>query len=314
MVIPRLSLALGALGLLTVAGPALAKPISTSGISASSTYPAQEGVNYEAKNLGDRKQATAWFEGDDGSGLGSYIEVDLGGSKAVTGFRIWNGYWLTYDMWQRNNRVKNLEVETAEGEEFSFTLTDEMKPEDIRFPKAVTTSKLTFRIKGIYSGNTFNDTAISELQVFDDAPSEAVAVSAYSASSTYPEDGDGDYEADNLGDGVLDSMWCEGDKEGDGTGQWVEFALAGSSKVSKLELVNGNAFSFSSFMGANSATGATLTFSDGSTETITIKPSLMPQTISFSPKTTSKVRMTFTEVRKGKEFNDLCISEATLLP
>lgn len=305
---------LPALGLLWLSGPTLAKPVDIAGVSASSTYPAQEGVTYEAKNIKDRKQASAWFEGDEGSGLGSYIEVDLGGSKTVTGFRIWNGYWLSWDMWQRNNRVKELEVETAEGQDFSFTLKDDMKPEDLRFSKPVTTSKLTFRIKGIHSGNTFNDTAISELQVFDDSPSEYVAVSAYSASSVYPEDADGDYEADNLGDGVLDSMWCEGDKEGDGTGQWVELDLGGSKTISKIELVNGNAFSFGSFMKSNSATAATLTFSDGSSETISIKPSLMPQTIPFGSRSTSKVRITFDGVRKGKEFNDLCISEAVFLP
>ena len=36
----------------------------------------------------------------------------------------------------------------------------------------------------------------------------------------------------------------------------------------------------------------------------------MKQTLSFPTKPTSKVRVTFTEVKKGKEFNDLCISEA----
>lgn len=303
-----------ALGLLLPGAAASARTLDITDASSSSTYPDQEGVSYAAKNLKDKKQATAWFEGDDGSGLGSTVELSLSGSQAVTGFRIWNGYWLTYDMWQRNNRVKTLQVVTAEGEEFSFDLADEMKPQEVRFPKPVTTSKLTFRIKGVHNGNTFNDTAISELQLFDDAPAAQVAVSAYAASSVYPEDADGDYEADNLGDGVLDSMWCEGDKAGDGTGQWVEFTFGSATRVSQLELVNGNAFGFSSFMNANSATAGTLTFSDGSTQTIAIKPSLVPQTIAFSPKTTSSVRLTFTEVRKGKEFNDLCISEAGLLP
>ncbi len=36
----------------------------------------------------------------------------------------------------------------------------------------------------------------------------------------------------------------------------------------------------------------------------------MKQTISFPEHETSKVRITFTEVYKGKEFNDLCVSEA----
>ncbi len=307
----RLSLAVS---LLVLPGLSLARPVKIAGATASSTYPAQEGANYEAKNLKDSKQATAWFEGDDGSGLGAWVELDLGGSQTVTGFRIWNGYWLTYDMWQRNNRVKTLDVETGDGQEFSFELTDEMKPEEIHFPSKVTTDTLKFRIKGIHKGNTFNDTAISEIQVLDDKPSEFVGVSAFEASSTYPEDSDGDYEADNLADGIVDSMWCEGDKEGDGTGQWVQESFGSATSVSQLVIYNGNAFSFGSFMKANSATAATLTFSDGSTAAIAIKPSMMKQTISFPAHTTSSVRITFDTVRKGKEFNDLCISEAVFLP
>ncbi|RME22349.1 MAG: hypothetical protein D6798_16035 [Deltaproteobacteria bacterium] len=303
-----------AASLLIVPGLAMARPVQIAGATASSTYPPQEGTSYEARNLYDRKVATAWFEGDDGSGLGAWVELDLGGPHTLTGLRIWNGYWLTWDMWQRNNRVKNLEVETADGQEFSFELTDEMKPEDIRFPKAVTTDRLKLRIKGIHKGNTFNDTAISEIQVLDDQPPEFVVPTGFQASSTYPEDGDGDYEAENLADGILDSMWCEGDKEGDGTGQWVQEDFGAPTRVSKLVIYNGNAFSFSSFMKANSATAATLTFSDGSTESIAIKPSMMKQTISFTPHTTSSVRITFDTVRRGKEFNDLCISEAVFLP
>jgi hypothetical protein len=41
---------------------------------------------------------------------------------------------------------------------------------------------------------------------------------------------------------------------------------------------------------------------------------MMDQVIEFPAKSTTKVRLTIDEVRKGKEFNDLCISEAVFLP
>lgn len=296
-------------GLLCAGTTAAAATLKVEAVSASSEHSDDSGVSYGAKGIMDRKQSTAWFEGQEGSGLGSWVELDLGSTQKVVGFRIWNGYWLTYDMWQRNNRVKDLEVELSDGTKHSFTLADEMTVEELRFPSAVQTSSLKLRVKGIYSGNTFNDTAISEVQVFDDAPASHVAASAYSASTTYPADGDGDYEADNLGDDVLDSMWCEGNTDGDGTGEWVQLDFGSPQKVSSMVLNNGNAYDFKSFMRANSATGATLTFSDGSSQKITIKPTMMDQTISFTPKTTSSVRITFDEIRAGKEFNDLCISE-----
>ncbi|NOY26950.1 MAG: discoidin domain-containing protein [Oligoflexia bacterium] len=294
--------------------PAVAAPLKITDVSASSELHDDSGVSYVVKNVKDHKQSTAWFESEVGSGLGSWVKLDLDGTQNVVGFRIWNGYWLTSDMWQRNNRVKELEVELADGTKHSFTLTDDMKVEELRFPSPVQTSSLKFRIKGIYKGSTFADTSISELQVFDSAPSSDVAVTSFSASSTYPADGDGDYEADNLGDDVLDSMWCEGNADGDGTGEWVQLDFGSSQRVSSLVINNGNDFGFKAFINANSATAGTLTFSDGSTQKVTIKPSMMGQTIAFLPRTTRTVRLTFDQVRKGKEFNDLCISELHFQP
>jgi len=109
-------------------------------------------------------------------------------------------------------------------------------------------------------------------------------------------------------------MWCEGNKTGDGTNEWIELDLGAPTSVSKLLLRNGNAYSFTYFMKSNRATGASLAFADGSTESVVIKDSISEQTIQFAPRTTSKVKITFTGVKKGSEFNDLCISEAYLLP
>ena len=296
-----------------VSGPALAGVLDVASVEASSTEPEADGVSYAAKNLTDGKQSTAWFEGQDGSGLGEFVTLELGGDKTITGLRVWNGFWYTYDFWERHNRAKEIEVFFSDDSSQTFQLDDEMKPAEITFDKPVKTSSVKVKVKAIHRGNTFNDTGISEIQVLEAAQGDVVPAKAWSASSTYPSDGDGDYEADNLADGILDSMWCEGSTEGDGTGEWVEFDFGGSKQVSKLRLNNGNALSFGMFMKANHARKATLQFSDGSSETVDLKGSFMSQTVSFSPRTTSKVKVTFTEVKKGKEFNDLCISEAVFL-
>ena len=67
------------------------------------------------------------------------------------------------------------------------------------------------------------------------------------------------------------------------------------------------------FMKGNRATEMTLSFSDGSTQTVAVKGSPSLQTIAISPVSTSAVRMTFTAVQTGKEFNDLCIAEAVFV-
>ncbi len=294
---------------------AQARDLAVVEVTSSSEHSDDSGVSYAPKNVKDRKQTSAWFEGEEGSGLGAWIQLDLGQSQTITGLRVWNGYWLNEDMWQRNNRVKDLEVELSDGSKHSFTLQDVKAIEELRFPKAVSTQTVKLRIKGIHRGNTFNDTAISEVQIFDASPSEVVVPASFTASTTYPADGDANYEPGNVGDGLLDSMWCEGSKDGDGTGEWIELDFGSSAKVGGLVLSNGNALDLKSFMAANSAVKGTVTFSDGSKEALTIKPSMMEQTIRFaSPRTASSLRLSFDEVRKGKEFNDLCISELRVVP
>jgi hypothetical protein len=310
----RTALVLTTAALLATGGVAHAKTLAVEKATASSTYPGSDGVSYEAKNVNDGKVSTVWTEGADGAGMGESISIALkGGAQEVTGFTIWNGNWYTQDFFDRHNRIKEVLVEFSDGTTERHGLEDGFKPQTIRFEKPHKTEYVTLKIKGKYGGNTFDDTCISEVKLFDDAPEPAIPVAAHKASSTYPEDNDGNYEPVNMHDGILDSMWCEGSKDGDGTGEWIEFDFGGRKQISKLQLNNGNAHSFGMFMKANSATSATLTFDGGATEKITIKPSMMSQTISFPAHTTAKVKLTIDAVRKGKEFNDLCLSEANFM-
>ncbi|MGB0639691.1 MAG: discoidin domain-containing protein [Myxococcota bacterium] len=293
---------------------AFAGTVKPASHQSSSHLVSDKGESYEAKLLIDGKQESAWIEGEDGSGLGSWVQFELGETKSVTGLKIWNGYWLTHDFWSRHNRAKEIEVEFSDGEKQSFTLADEMKAEVIKFAAAKDTSSIKVRFKSVYRGSTFNDTGLSEIQILDKSSSPWVTPHAYTASSTLTSDDDGNYDLTNLHDGMADSMWCEGSEAGDGSGESIEFDFGGPTSVSKLKMRNGSAGSFSSFMATNRAKAAKLTFSDGSSEAVAVKTSLMEQTIAFPAKSTSKVTITFTEVVKGSRYNDLCISEAKFLP
>jgi hypothetical protein len=296
---------------LCLIGSAVAGMVKPSAVESSSFLVSDKGEAYEAKALSDGKLDSVWLEGADSSGLGSWVKFDLGGTTTVTGIKVWNGYWVSQDFWSRHNRVKDIEVEFSDGTKEEFTLTDAMSAEQIRFKTAKATASIKVKFKSVYRGSTFNDTGFSEIQVLDQSPSKFLIPSTYAPSSTLVSDGDGNYDAVNLHDGIVDSMWCEGNADGDGTGESITFDFGTPTAVSKLQLRNGSAGSFSSFMAANRANGATLTFSDGSSTDIAVKTSLMPQTIMFPSKTTSQVVMTFTGVVKGSQYNDLCISEAT---
>ncbi len=288
------------------ASAAMVKPVGTDATS----YLERDGEYHEADHLTDGKADKAWIEGADGSGLGSSFTIDLGALTRVSSLKIWNGYWITPTYWGRYNRAKEIEVQVGDaGTVHKFTLKDEMKPEVVRFPSPVDTSTIRVKIKGIYKGNTYNDTAFSEVQVMDTGPLSFVQPASYTSSTSLgPE-----YGTDGLADGIKDTMWCEG-SESDGTGEWIEFDFGGGQTISKLRFNNGVGSGMSDFFNANHATSIKLDFSDGSSWTGTPKSSLIQQTLSFPARRTSKVKMTFAAVKKGKKYNDLCVSEAVFMP
>jgi len=297
------------LGLLAAA-PADAAPVKILSVNASGTKLNDETGKYDPKFVSDGKQQSYWVEGGDGSGLGSWVQLNFEGPTTVSALQIWNGSWYSYDFWERHSRIKELELEFSDGTKEKTTLTNERRMERVDLAKPVTAEWVKVKIKSVYSGNTFNDTGISEVQVLDGKPASHVSVAAWRSSSQYPEDADGHYQAINVQDGLTDSVWCEGDG-GDGVGQWIEADFGATRTVSKLSWINGNAASFALFMKGNRASDVTLTFSDGSSETLSaVKSSIRATEVSFPAKSTSSVRITFDAIAKGKEFNDLCISEA----
>lgn len=309
-------LALGISAVLFCSPDADARALKPVSITSSSTLPPDEGVTYEPENMADHKQSSVWVEGDtSGSGLGTDLQFNLDGKHKVTEIHIWNGNWYSSDYFVRHNRVKELELSFSDGTSKSYPLKDEKVVQVIRLEKPVETEFVKMRIKNIYSGSTFNDTVISELVIYDDAPEESVPVVSYKASSVYPADADGDYNADNIGDLVTDSMWCEGAKD-DGVNSWIEMDFGSPKSVSRLNMVSGNGYSAQYWMKGNRPVKADLTFSDGSKQSVEIKKTFMAQSISFTPVSTSKVRITFTDVAKGSDTNyhDLCVSEASFLP
>ena len=293
-----------------VASPAQAAQIKLAGVMASSFYPDTEGVSYAASNIKDGKVSTVWVEGEDGSGLGSWLELDLGGSQTVTHIKLWSGNWYSWDFWNRHNRPKEIELTFSDESTQKFTLKDEKIPEEIRFDKPITTSSIKLKIKGIYRGTTFNDTCVSEVAVFNDQPEAFHTVAGTVDSGHLPEDADGTYDVSNTWDMLNDTMWCENQKDGDGTGAWVEYRFGQTVRVGKLLLLNGNAYDSTFWRKSNRVTNLTLTFSDGSTEALEVKDFLMLQTLRFAARDTQSVRITFDAVKVGTEYNDLCLSEA----
>lgn len=288
---------------------ALAGPLEIASATASSTYSEQPG--YDADKVFDGKQGSSWVEGESGSGLGAWIELDLGGEKTVEQVRIWGGDWSSWEYWNRANRPKEVELKFSDGSAQVVTLKDEKVAQTFAIEGGgKKTSTVRLRLKSTYNGTTWFDTGISEVQLLG-ASKDGRIVGAATASSVAKEDGDGNYQPANAVDGLVDSMWCEGDA-GDGTGQWLAVDFGEPRTISKVSLVDGIGSSMALWFKANQATSLQLAYSDGSTHVLAIdRPSFRLTTYDLPQVTTSSVKLTVTGVKPGKEFNDLCLSEVS---
>jgi len=269
------------------------------------------GVNYASSNLSDRKSQTAWFEGESGNGLGAWVEVDLGAATDVKRVVMLAGNWASSDEWDRANRPKELAVVWSDGKEQNWQLNDEFAPQ-ILIPEggSKSTTSIKFKIKQVYNGTAFPDTGITEVIVFSgDGP----VPTTVTASTEFPRDSSGVYMPSLAVDSVRDTFWCENNKAGAGENEWIDVQLASSAKISGLEICSGMCAGMAVHKKGNVPTSATVLFSDGSTEKLTITPFPLPKKYPFStPHTARSFKVTIDAVRAGSEYNDACFSE--LLP
>jgi hypothetical protein len=130
---------------------------------ASSVLPSSKSNNYEPSMMFDGNRATAWVEGEEADGIGETITLHFGGERSLVGFEIINGYDKDQRIWSANSRVEQLEARTGDGQVQVITLQDVRGASRFDFDAPVDTSWLQLRIKSVYPGAKYQDTAISEL-------------------------------------------------------------------------------------------------------------------------------------------------------
>lgn len=134
-------------------------------IEASSTLPTSNYGTYNAANVADGDNATAWVEGAQGSGVGSEITFsNPSTSAALSELAIRNGYTKSEDLYYKNARPCDITI-FADGQPLcTATLKDSYASlQVISFGKQINPSTITIRIDSVYSGTKYEDCAITEL-------------------------------------------------------------------------------------------------------------------------------------------------------
>ncbi|MCP4871162.1 MAG: hypothetical protein GY898_20835 [Proteobacteria bacterium] len=273
---------------------------------------AEKGIVYGADNMLDEQVATMWVEGEGSAGLGKYIEVQFDGDVELAKIRIWGGCFIDQEFFERHNRLAQIELKFTDFTSQKFDINDEMTPQWLELEEPKSVDKVKIYLRRVHEGNTWNDTAISQIQFFDKGgPTEWIEGMSATASSEYPDENNA-YGAHLAVDGWLDTHWVEGAASGDG--EFIDVDLGGSKSLSKFAITTGFDTTDGLFQGNNRAGKVTLAFSDGSTQKFDLADSRGLQVFDLKPVTASKVKVTFSGIRKGKTTDDLYIGEVRFAP
>ena len=125
------------------------------------------GVTYAVGNTLDGDPATAWNSDGarDGRGPGITLTYRFSSPVDLNTITIRNGYQKVrsngVDLWERNERVKQLEVVTDTGK-WTWDLQDVRDPQTLG-QKFGTTRTVRLRIREVYPSTKYLDVAISEI-------------------------------------------------------------------------------------------------------------------------------------------------------
>ena len=130
-----------------------------------SSYLSEENIKHVPDLIMDGDTTTAWVEGVDGNGEGESITFTFGDLYAVSDIKIWNGYQKSEDLYYKNARPAELELEFSDGSTERISLQDTSSGfQEFALERHVT-SYVKIKIISTYEGSKYEDTVISEIEL-----------------------------------------------------------------------------------------------------------------------------------------------------
>lgn len=131
-----------------------------------STSLSEYNMTHSPERILDKDLSTAWVEGANGDGIGENIILLFDNIYTVNGFYINAGYQVNNDLYYKNSRPKEISVIFSDGNSEIFILDDIINIQNIQLSSPVNTNSLTIIINSVYPGSKYEDTAISEIELY----------------------------------------------------------------------------------------------------------------------------------------------------
>lgn len=132
-------------------------------ITASSVVPEDNDGNYDAGNLGDLLEDTAWCENTNNGGVGQWVKFDLGKTKKLSTINLVNGNAADVKIFFAYNQVKKATLQFDDGSSHSLNFKPSFRNKAYSFP-AVKTQTIKLVIDEIKKGKKINNTCMSEIR------------------------------------------------------------------------------------------------------------------------------------------------------
>lgn len=142
--------------------------LSPASVEASSSLPSDGDITYGPDNLFDGSLSTAWQENAPGGGEGEWVRFAFGREVTVAGLEIANGYQKDDSRFTGNARVETLQLEYSDGTTQQVRLYDDTGFQEVA-TQAEPTEWLRLTILTVYEGGTWDDTALSEVHIYERA-------------------------------------------------------------------------------------------------------------------------------------------------
>ena len=123
--------------------------------------------NYSSENITDMDPRTAWVEGEEGYGIGEYIEFN--GYNSIwsgTQIVILNGFQKSINLWKNNSRVKTFKVYADNIPICFLELEDIMGYQVINLQPLIDVGDISIirlEIYDVYKGEKWKDVCISDI-------------------------------------------------------------------------------------------------------------------------------------------------------
>lgn len=150
----------------TTLGPQPGRRLAVASSMGSSSLPAEGDNTYGASNATDGDLNTCWSEGIDGQGTGEWIRLALNRPVVLATIEVANGYQKDDRRFYGNPRVARLLIEYSTGSSQAVQLYDSTGFQ-IVIPLSDATEWVRFTIESTYPGETWQDTSISEIRLYE---------------------------------------------------------------------------------------------------------------------------------------------------